>query len=209
MNQTPLFQVLVDLRHYIEYALRTGFIPEDELVESAVEAFNAEAPAATLCPYALKLAGELTETFRDVQGGWPEITDCDRVDAAFEIMERSGLICRQHYTCCGTCGAFEMHDEMNACLAEGVPVRGYVFYHEQDTESAVDGYGLYLSYGSTEPGEAAALAVGAEIVEALERAGLRTRWNGRWSTRIWVDVDWKRRPPSHAPRRAARREFLH
>ncbi|MFN3201871.1 MAG: DUF6891 domain-containing protein [Bradymonadia bacterium] len=195
MNHTPLFQVIDDLRHFIEYTLLTGFTPEDELVDAAVGAFTGAAPEATLRPYALKLAGEIAQAQKVMRRGWPEHTDCDRLDAAFEQLKQSGILSRQHFTCCGTCGAFEMQDEIARSLSLGERTRGYVFYHEQDTESAVDGYGLYLSYGATEAGEAAALGVAEEIVDALHRAGLKTRWNGKWSARIWVDLEWRRRPP--------------
>lgn len=195
MNHTPLFQVLDDLRDFIEYTLLTGFTREEELVEAAVSALAGPVPEATLRPYALKFASEIAQVHRGLRARWPELTDCDRLDGAFAELSRRGLICRQHFTCCATCGSFEMQDELAAALAGGRGVRGYAFYHAQDTESAVDGYGLYLSYGAVAPGEAAALGVADEIIVALQQAGLQTRWNGKWSTRIWVDVDWKRRPP--------------
>jgi hypothetical protein len=63
----------------------------------------------------------------------------------------------------------------------------------QDTESAANGYGLYLNYGAVEEGEEPALSVGNEIIDALQRHGLKTEWDGNWSNRIGVNLDWKRR----------------
>ena len=72
-------------------------------------------------------------------------------------------------------------------------VRGYTFYHMQGTESAVAGYGLYLYYGAVEEGEGPALRIANEIVDALQRHGLKTEWDGTWSNAIKVQLDWKRR----------------
>ena len=66
---------------------------------------------------------------------------------------------------------------------------------DEDTESAADGHGLYLKYGSVESGEAALVQVGRTVVEALERHALSTSWNGRGDTAIHVQLDWKRRRP--------------
>lgn len=57
----------------------------------------------------------------------------------------------------------------------------------------MEGYGLYLNYGAVEEGEAAALGVANEIVAKLEQHSLRVSWDGRWSRRIRVSLDWKRR----------------
>ena len=65
----------------------------------------------------------------------------------------------------------------------------------QGTESAVEGCGLYLYYGAVEEGEGAALRVANEIVDALQRQGLNTEWDGSSSSAIKVQLDWKRRLP--------------
>jgi hypothetical protein len=74
-------------------------------------------------------------------------------------------------------------------------VRGYTFYHMQGTESAVEGCGLYLYYGAVAEGEGPALRVANEIVDALQRQGLNTEWNGTSANAIKVSLDWKRRLP--------------
>ena len=81
---------------------------------------------------------------------------------------------------------------MQAALKEGRKVRGYVFFHQQDAEGAVDG-SLYLSYGARADGESAQLAIAKEVVAVLKRAGLDASWNGRYDTRISVKLDWKKR----------------
>ena len=65
----------------------------------------------------------------------------------------------------------------------------------QDTESAAEEHGLYLSYGAVDPGEGLALRIANEIIDALARHGLKTEWDGSWQTRVHVSLVWKRRFP--------------
>jgi hypothetical protein len=152
-----------------------------------------DAPEDVLEP----VARELTRTAIDSQilasVDWPAVTYCDRLDRAFAELNRSGIVCRQNFSCCGNCGVAEIGDEMQAEQDGGLNVRGYAFYHMQDTESAAEGYGLFLNYGSVDRGEDSALGIANEIVDALQRHGLTTLWNGSWRNRIGVQLDWKRR----------------
>jgi hypothetical protein len=151
------------------------------------------ADAAILRPHARRMVREILDMHLREQASWPIPTDCDRLDAAFAALEQAGIVCRQHFSCCGTCGVSEIWEEMDTARDTGLDVRGYAFYHVQDTESAVEGYGLYLNYGAVEDGEAPALAIAHEIVAALEQHRLRVHWDGQWSRRIGVALDWKRR----------------
>jgi hypothetical protein len=151
------------------------------------------ADPAVLRPHAQRMVREILEEQLREQASWPQPTDCDRLDTAFAALEQVGIVCRQHFSCCGTCGSGEIWDEMEAARAGGRDVRGYAFYHVQDTESAVEGGGLYLNYGAVAEGEDAALVLAHEIVALLEQHGLHTHWNGEWSRRVGVALDWKRR----------------
>jgi hypothetical protein len=63
----------------------------------------------------------------------------------------------------------------------------------QDTEAAARGHGLYLNFGAVAEGERPAVGIGNEILDALQRHGLTTDWDGTWAKRIHVTLDWKRR----------------
>lgn len=185
--------VLKDVRDYIRHDVATGFDDPAAIVESAIEMFADELDAAVIEPHVRRILAEELAVHAGQQRGWPARTDCDKLDAAFATLEKNGVIARQHFTCCGTCGSTEIWDEMAAVERVGGAARGYAFYHWQDTEAAVDGSGLMLNYGASEEGEAAALIIAREIVAELERHGLVTDWNGSWDKRIGVKLDWKRR----------------
>jgi hypothetical protein len=186
------------LRGMIRREIAAGFDPVDHIMESAVECAADGVDAAALEPLAREFTREaLAEQYR-AQAEWPDQTDCDRLDEAFEELESRGIVCRQNFTCCGTCGAAEIWGEMQAAETSGLPVRGYAFYHVQNTTSAVEGGGLYLHYGATDKGEEAALAVAREIVDVLTAHGLAADWNGSWRTCVGVSLDWKRRRPLEA-----------
>lgn len=181
------------VRDMIRRDVASGFYDEDAILTNAAAAFEEEFEPAELRRTAQRLLREALAAHAAARRAWPERTDCDRLDDAFEALEADGVIARQHFSCCGTCGSTEIWDEIGAVQDMGRPARGYAFYHMQDTESAAEGGGLYLNYGACEDGEAAALAVARDIVNQLEAHGLRTHWDGSWEQRIGVTLDWKRR----------------
>src|SRR5438270_300390 len=88
------------------------------------------------------------------------------VAGGFADLESAGIVCRQNFTCCGNCGGAEIGDEIEQQRELGREICGYTFFHWQDTERAVEGNGLYLSYGSILHGEKAALAAGHQVAAA-------------------------------------------
>ncbi|WP_336577315.1 DUF6891 domain-containing protein [Caulobacter sp. CCNWLY153] len=187
-------EVLQDIRSYIGDGVAAGFDPRDEIVESALAVVgDNRIDAAILRDHAERIADEALQVHAAQQAQWTSPTDCDRLDAAFAELDADGVISRQNFWCCGTCGASAIWDEMESAGNANRPYRGYAFYHEQDTESAVGGYGLHLNYGAREQTDEAAVAIGHEIVAHLNRHGLQTDWDGRIERRIAVSLDWKRR----------------
>ncbi len=182
-----------EFRDYIRRDYWAGFRGDDEIVDNAKDIMSDEMDLAELDRIAPALLAEVKAAHAEEQKSWPDKTDCDRLDEAFAALEASGIVARQNFTCCGTCGATEIWDEMAEVRDRGGAVRGYAFYHMQDTESAVEGGGLYLGYGATEEGEEPALTIARNIVTGLEAHGLQTHWDGTWGQRIGVSLDWKKR----------------
>lgn len=132
------------------------------------------------------------------QAGWPEVTDCDRLDQAFEALNGRDIVALHDFTCCQTCGLAEVGAPIQAAVDAGIDVAGFTFYHAQDTDSAVDGHGLYLTYGHVDGSETNGIAIGRLVVHALNEAGLETDWDGTFGKRIAVRLDWRRRVPASA-----------
>jgi hypothetical protein len=185
---------LDDLREFIRVQVAAGYAPAPEIVAEAVQVFA----DTTLAPDVLQAAATaLAEAALAAHGAdqesWPETTDCDRLSAAFSALAGAGIVARQHFSCCSNCGATEIHDEMDQAAKDGTQVRGYTFFHMQDTEHAVEGEPLFLSYGAADSDKEAAVAIGHEVVAALREQGLDPAWNGRHANRIGLPLVWQRR----------------
>jgi hypothetical protein len=185
-----------DLYDYIRLQVAAGFAPVEAITEDAVEAFVETSTEVTALRNAARaIADQALTDHRADQAAWSAPTDCDRIDAAFAELELAGIVARQHFSCCGTCGADEIHDEIHIAAASGRQTRGFTFFHVQDTEQAIAGESLYLSYGSATKNKAESVAIGHEVVAALGRHGLSPSWNGKIVHRIALPVTWQRRRP--------------
>lgn len=181
------------LREQVKRDVAGGFYDDDAILTNATDVFDEQLPRPVLRREASAALRAALAEHRAAEEGWSDTTDCDRLDAAFAVLEEEGVVARQNFTCCATCGASEIWDEIEAAQDEGIAVEGYAFFHMQDTESAVEGHGLYLNYGACEQGDEAAVAMGHRIVAALDDQGLATDWDGRRDQRIAVALDWKKR----------------
>lgn len=193
MPTQDVYAALDELHGYVRRQVAAGYFAPDEVARFACEVFADELDPAVLRHHAARYTREAVIEHRAEQYTWPAVTDNERLDAAFAALEREGVVCRQNFSCCGTCGAAEIWDELAAVEEAGASALGYAFFHVQDTEAAVEGRGLYLSYGAVADGAAAAEAVGRAVVAALEARGLITVWDGHWSRRIFVQLEWRRR----------------
>jgi hypothetical protein len=164
-----------------------GFEAEAEIVEGIIERFADEAEEDEVRPLATRATAEALAAHLAAQAQWRAPTDNDRLDRAFAALEATGIVARQNFTCCQTCGHGEIFDEFG-----GRRVRGYVFYHMQDTEAAVAGLGLSLAYGAASK-EEDPVAIGHAIVDALRRERLSVEWDGSLERRISVAMEWRRR----------------
>jgi hypothetical protein len=193
-NREPTDEELIDdYKACISRYVAAGYMSPEEALQTASEVMGDDISPDILKSKGPEILEEVLAAHIADQAGWPEITDCDRLDSAFAALEAKGIVSRQDFSCCGTCGSSEIWDEMDDARNAGNLVRRYTFFHMQDTESATEGIGLYLNYGSIEEGGEASVAIGCEIQGELEKHGLETDWDGTISKRIGVSLDWKRR----------------
>jgi hypothetical protein len=182
-----------DTLREIEEFVRRGFEERDHIIEifcqetfTPEEIDKAEVTAAVDAAFA-SLAHDKTT--------WPTTTDCDRLDGVFAALNARGIIALQNAGYTQTNG----HDVVGRIYAERSDrgtIIGYCFYHRQDVEHAVRGWGLYLSFGpmDSQKDETEGPRIGAMIVDELTRAGFAVTWNGTFDERIFIPaIDWKRR----------------
>jgi hypothetical protein len=172
-----------------------AFTPPDEIVRAAVECDESDDPDEVVEARAESLLSDAVRRHLAEEAKWPAVTDCDRLDAAFAELEKEGVVCRQNFSCCGTCAVGEIIDVMQEESAQGRDVIGCAHYNCQTTESAVEGQGIHLSYGAICGGDTESVAIGHRIARAVAAHGLTVTWDGDLTKRIHVALDWKRRLP--------------
>lgn len=153
----------------------------EEVVQAAGDRWSEELDDGTL----ETIADEEFAAHLAAQETWAEVTDGDRLTRAFRDLDVAGVVAREHFSCCRSCGVAEIG-------AEGKG-RGYTFYHWQDAQTAARGAGLYLAYGPGADGTATAGEIGRLVVEALRGNGLDAEWDGDPGTRVLVPLIWRRR----------------
>jgi hypothetical protein len=69
-----------------------------------------------------------------------------------------------------------------------------VFFHEQDTETAVRYDGPALAWGAFDDSDEAWQQIARTILEVLTRHGINAEWDGNFNSRIIVNrMNWQRR----------------
>ncbi|MBO0697736.1 MAG: hypothetical protein J2P46_05040 [Zavarzinella sp.] len=194
--------LLENIRHFVAVRVYAGFASEPEVVVRAIDDWECSweedgRPPADLRAFVERTTGELFEQHRREQARWPERTDCDRLDAAFAELDGLGILARQNYeqTLTSGCAAIEAEAARERSRR---PVLGFVFFHEQDTESAVCwNSGPSLAWGAFEDGDEAWRRVAQAITEVLGRHGIKSEWRGASNSRIFITgLRWRRRRPA-------------
>ncbi|MFT4298741.1 MAG: hypothetical protein QM597_03785 [Aeromicrobium sp.] len=162
----------------------------------------------------------VVEARRAQQAQWNDAETATTLTRAFAALAEIGVVARENFSCCGTCGAAEIGDERD----DSRTWRGYVFYDQQDTDSLIADGETYLSYGAFLDAWLPALrgpsSLGApqgpdewndldddakdaaytrivtalmidEVFPVLERHGITARWDGDLGRRILLQgVDY-------------------
>ncbi|MFZ6709636.1 DUF6891 domain-containing protein [Undibacterium sp. TC9W] len=123
---------------------------------------------------------------------WPDTTDCDRLDTAFDELN-SKLIIAIHNAGYTTSDGHEDVSEVHSKMPPGT-YRGYCFYHGQDVERAVAGQGIFLAFGDMRDTEEGKLEVAEIIKTTLQSHGLFVEWDGDTNKRISIPrMIWQRK----------------
>lgn len=108
-------------------------------------------------------------------------------DRFMQDCEEQGIIARDFYQCCQSCGCYAISNESKDHHI------GYVFFHEQDAEAfeieLADRHKnpatLMLAFGALND-DVTTEYIGHEICAALKRHGFTYEWNGSGGQRIAV-----------------------
>jgi hypothetical protein len=126
------------------------------------------------------------------EASWPDTTDCDRLDQAFDELNSCGVIALHNAGYTMSDGIGDVSEVLHERGREGI--KGYCFYHGQDVEGAVRGGGLMLAFGNLDDDKPKKTEIGRLVKEVLQDHGLAVEWNGDPETRLNMPgLDWKRR----------------
>ncbi|MFD7278360.1 DUF6891 domain-containing protein [Streptomyces sp. NPDC059862] len=180
-------EVREKVEEQVRLRLRCGYDSRKELAEIAEDYLvdGDERPVSRA--QAWRMVDRLWLERLAEQETWEGVTDPERLTRAFEALEAKGITARENFACCRGCGMAEIG-------AEREGARGFVFFHQQGTESAADGYGLALYYGGFDESEETTGSVGREVARALDAAGLSAQWDGDPGRAITVTpLNWHKR----------------
>jgi hypothetical protein len=181
-------KVMAEARNLIE----PGFLSKYGAAQLLVDAFSESGGRLPIVHnQAMRTIAQAWHERLDEQAGWPERTAPAALEEAFESLERHGIVARANYFCCGNCGHTAIRDE-----AEPESI-GYVFFHQQSTEGAIENGHLYLQYGAYGPDREQDTSIGQQIADAVTAAGLPHRWAGTRESAVVVGpISWLKRLPA-------------
>jgi uncharacterized protein DUF6891 len=176
------------VREFARACVRAGLLSADELYAEVVAAIRQELPqrAGEADALATAWTDEAREQLRVDQESWPEATDYERLQSAFEELALDDVEvlqgCEDHWA------AKRLIDERTAA---GTAPRGVVWFTPPDVWHAVDEGMLEVNlwHGTTAnaaPGD----ALLDDVLGLLEKHGLTARFD---EGRIEVDAHWHRR----------------
>jgi len=181
---------------YIVGMLRGGYMTAAEIADAVVEAEMDDTPSADQLVSVVRTSME--DRRRRLEGAGA--SSYERLRRAFDQLAQSGVLARENYQCCQTCAYAAVDEEIAEAVDRGEAVRGYVLFHSQDTERAVDSGILLLRYGGSNldpelQGAAASQTIGEEICAVLKAAEFEPVWSGSPDESIRVPIVWDKRPP--------------
>ncbi len=178
------------VREFVRSGVRAGLLPDHELHAEVLLAVTTELPerrheAETL---ARAWVAEFREELLAEQAGWPEETDYDRLQRAFDELKAVRVEVLQ-----GVDDHWAAKELLDARAAAGSPPRGVAWFTPPDVWHAVDEGMLEVNLWH---GDTANAAPGDplldEVLAVLARHGLPAHFD---EGRIEVTASWHRRLP--------------
>ena len=183
------------LERAVTAMVRSGFYSASDVAaffrEIAIDDPDAGLDPNTVDGEVRQITAVATDALATDAAGWPEKTDNDKLTAAFQRLNETGIRAVENYGYeASDCG--ELYREIR-----GDPQwRGYCFYHSQDLVRAVlyDDLGIRFSAAVDEPTDDDNRDVGRAVVEAMSEEGLQPDWASDPHRAISLVLQWQRRP---------------
>jgi hypothetical protein len=176
--------------------VRSGFYKPREVLDIVEE--DILGPGTVDTTWLRQLVKNEFRNKREAEATWPEVTDCDRLDQAFESLSEHGIIALQN---AGYTQSDGMSDVTEQCYEDPETGEcqfiGYCFYHGQDLEGVMESGNLYLTFGDINGDDNKGVEIGQQIRQLLAASGFVVEWDGSIKTRLLVKgLMWQRRGES-------------
>lgn len=170
----------------------SGFYDTDEIVEIIDEALFKPGEIDTSW-----LRARIAEEFcrkREAETTWPAVTDCDRLDQAFDALSGLGIIALQNAGYTLSDGTSDVSQRYFEAGAERSGIIGYCFFHGQDVEHVIDDGTMCLAFGDIHGDDKKGIEIGQVIVKVLAEHGFEVEWSELIDVRIrLMGIKWQRR----------------
>ena len=176
------------VREFTRSCVRAGLLPDDAVLNEVEQAIETELPTRRAESESLArtwVAEARAELARD-QADWPEVTDHDRLQAAFAELEQAGIVVLQ---------ACDDHWSAKAELDRRAdsPPRGIAWFTPSDVWHAIDEGMLEVNvWHATTANVAPGDALLDDVVAVFERQQLPAHFD---EGRIEVSAHWLKRTP--------------
>lgn len=186
-----------DASRAISLLVRGGFEGRDDILETMTEShFDPDDLGPDDAAWIASEIDRQVAAKRADEKTWPAETDWDRLDRAFKRIEAKGVLALH---CAGTTQSDSISDagqEYHDRGGKRSGLKGYVFYHQQDVDGALETGELHIGFGTfdenTDRTEVPALAV-TELVAI----GFPVEWSGDPGQRIRIEqIAWRKRGPA-------------
>ncbi len=212
-NETSREELRETIRKFVLGEVRLSKNEQDEIIDICREAYiEEECPEDERDNFVQFSKDELNRAVAshlEDQAGWPKQTDCDRLDQVEASLRDRGILLWQVSPCCDTCTGSELAERIDKIdrkhpgFRDGV--RGYAFFIDQnmaDMLSENTRISVYLAYGWFSPddskvaadvNEVNALGIAHEVSDCLREHGFEPDWDGRFSKKVGITLNWQRR----------------
>lgn len=113
-----------------------------------------------------------------------------KLDLAFKLMRKKGLIAKQNFCCCSNCAISELTSIVNTKFKQCHTINGIVFYHRQDSNSRKSNNGFHISYGQMNAGKNLIgidpFKIAMIVINCLKEVGIEYEWSGNTDDRIYI-----------------------